>query len=899
MNRIKKCISFLIIACMSVSIFSTAAVFAAVGAGDVADVDFVLTTAATVTPSDYFAANALDNVVGTDYQTTLAEGGNVTMTTNADNSVTFYAKGNATSQGRKGITGNWKKEGTLIVTMDYQFTGIIPEGGTYFQQLNLHIGNWFNGPEFVTDGNKYTIKAVMDFADVTNGNVNMKWYQKSFGADDSTYTLVYTHTNPKPTDVSVLQPHWKVVTQNYPDETTSYEGFTIDNLNISEKPVAKIDLQDLTGANYSTEDTIDINVFLPEGYSAATLKINNTPVAEYALESYPAGSYKTTVPLTGFDGENVLVELSATVNGSSQTKSTSIDKITDPAKRKLEINNLTGKNYTNADSVDLTMYFPVGYTEAALKIGGENAKTYSPANYAAGQVHTDSVSLKKYLGENVTVELSATVNGDTQTATTSIDRIDDSFVPKFTDFPGGHYITADTVKIGLSLPEGYTTAKLKIADKTVKEYSAEQSPSGEYTLDVSLAEFPGKNIPVSLIAVVDGKAKTVTDKIDSVTSVANVTCLADEDFSGDSTSFTMNNGEVKNGVVTDSEDGYNHNIQLAGLTVANGYCGEIEFDIMLTDKASYAGAYVRSYEKNSIDTYFPKQGGWFNGQQNGVFEYNKEVSYELNKWNRVKYRMFATSDKMYVYLNGKYVGSTPMEECLGFSTIGIGWNTKGKPIYIDNVEIKTWTPYYGATVYAVDKDGKKLDAIDYSNPKIKVEFDMAMNEASVSAENISLTSFNGRTIEYDGSYDSKTHGFIITPKEALIPGKEYSVTLNDKVKSIAGTANNSKTYIISTAEQPFRLLTPTVDLGNITASTSSVSVPVKIEGGNGNNATVFIALYRDGKLVSIKTDNVVNGMPESNTVNLTPNGAGNYKVAMFMCKGINDYSALDDLTVSK
>lgn len=110
---------------------------------------------------------------------------------------------------------------------------------------------------------KYTIKAVMDFDDVTDGNVSMKWYEKAFGADDSTYTLVYTHTNPKPTDVSVLQPHRKVTTANYPDDTTYYVGFTIDNLNISEKAVAKIDLQDLTGAAHNA--TL-LNPAIPNGY---------------------------------------------------------------------------------------------------------------------------------------------------------------------------------------------------------------------------------------------------------------------------------------------------------------------------------------------------------------------------------------------------------------------------------------------------------------------------------------------------------------------------------------------------------------------------------------------------------------------------------------------------------
>lgn len=35
------------------------------------------------------------------------------------------------------------------------------------------------------------------------------------------------------------------------------------------------------------------------------------------------------------------------------------------------------------------------------------------------------------------------------------------------------------------------------------------------------------------------------------------------------------------------------------------------------------------------------------------------------------------------------------------------------------------------------------------------------------------------------------------------------------------------------------------------------------------------------------------------SVSLTPNGSGNYKAALFLCKGVNDYSAIDDVTVSE
>lgn len=886
MNTMKKLISILCIMLMCSNLIPSVAVFAA---------DGVVTE-----PSDYFAANALDNVVGEDYQTTFAQAGSVTITANDDNSVTFSVVGNATSQNRKAISGNWTNSGYTEITFDYQFNGTIPDGGTYTHQINLHIGAWFNGPVLKNDGSKYTVKAVMDLGNLEpDGKAAVVYYEKSYGADDSEYVQVAKSTNTAPSDMSVLQPHWKVATSNYPDDTTVYNGMTIDNFNISEKPLAEIDLQELTGVNYSTEDNVEVNFFLPAGYTTADLKINDDVVATYTPEDYTAGSYKATIPLTGCAGEDVSVELVAMVDEIEQAKSTTIDKVTDPSARTLELNDISGRDYTNAEELDIEFYLPVAYTSATLKIDGTTVKTYTPDEYPERGVYTDSISLSEFEGENVSVELSAVVNGITQTVNTTIDNIEDVFVPAINDFSGGIYLDTDSVDISVSLPEGYTTAGIKVGDSVVCEYSSETSPAGEYVSTLDLSGFSGVDIPVELYAVVNGREKRDFATIDEIVSVTNYSIVAEEDFSDTDYELTIYNGIVEDGVLTDDTTGGNHVVKKNELTIPNGYCADIEYDVKLTGSSSVIGAFVRGYEKNSTDNYFPKQGGWFYTQSNGIFSVNESVTYELNEWNNVRYRLFANRDLMYVYVNGVYIGSRPMEECLGFSEIGTGWNTGGSKIYIDNVKITSWTSFYSVSATAIDADGQAAELIYYDVPKIKLDFNMAMNEDTLTPENITITSFNGRNIAYTKTYDNINKDLILIPDETLIPDKEYTISISSNVKSLAGISNEDNQFVIRTEPQPLRLEMPSVNLGGINDSTSSVSVPISVECSAADNATVFVVLYCDGKMVSMKTTKVVNGVLSEDSVSLVPAGAGDYKLALYMCDGINDYNAIDDIVITE
>lgn len=854
---------------------------------------------AVTVPSDYFAENGKDNIVLADYQKKIPIGAEWASTykINDDGAAVFSCRkinsDKDVTQGRAGnpdsLGGTWMNTGRVEMTYDYCYTGTMPAGATYKQVMNVWSdGNWFNGPEFKTDGERYTVKVDANFNNVdASGNITIKFYEKPYGADDSEYVVKASPKAKKPSYSKII-PHFRIDTTGFGD--TPVETMTIYNITITERKDPKIDLENLTGNLYSTEDSVDINFFLPKGYESAALKINGITEAVYNSDVYPAGSYKATVSLKDYEGENVPVELSATVDGAEQTKTTYLDKITDPSKRETEFGDVSGKEYINTGNLNINFYLPVNYTTAELKIADTVVKIYEPEQYAGGNVYSDSISLHGFEGENLPVVLSVTVNGVVQTASSKIDKVIDGFVPEFKTSLGGVYTNIDKLNVSFSLPNGYTSAYISVDGNIVNEYTSDEYPGGTYEYELDLSEVSGKSIPVELMASIDGRDKKATAIIDEVVEALNPSVEAEEDFSK-STELTMSNGVIENGVLVDDTTGANHCIKKTAMGIVNGYCADLEYDIMVKGNSVYAGAFVRGYEQNSQGSYYPIEGGWFYLQGGGKFSINENAVYKPNEWNNVKYRLFTNRNLIYVYLNGEYIGSASMTGCLGFSEIGIGWNTYGSKVYVDNMKITKW-----ASNYAVSTTD---DMIDYATPKIELKFDSYMNNQTVNQDNIKVTSFNGRNIEYDSEYNSNKHTYLMTLKEELIPGKEYTVKISSNVKTAAGISGEDRNIVLKTNPQPFRIIAPNIDLGSISSADTSINVPIQIAAsGSDNNGVVFAALFCDGKLISMKAVNVINGVPQLNSVNLSLAGrSGEYSLSLIMCKGINDYSVIDDISI--
>lgn len=304
--------------------------------------------------SDYFK----NNIAKTDAQTTFRSSGIVTIRKNDDDSVTLMVSGNATGLGdRTGISGTWINTGYAEATFDYEFAAL-PEGATRSAAINSHLVNWFNSHMLTDDGKKHTVKLVIDAVNLdADGNMSITYYEKEYGADDSEYVQKAKVSSAKASDFSVFQPQWKIWCEGYPTDAAT-EFLTVDNYNIVEM-YTDGKIRDLTGGIYTTEDTVDVDFYLPLGYTTASLSVGGNVVATYTPDTYASGCWKTTVDLGECSGKNIPIVLTYTDSNGTKSVSTSISEVV--------ISKINKSVYT--DDFESTATFAEGATTATSYSG--------------------------------------------------------------------------------------------------------------------------------------------------------------------------------------------------------------------------------------------------------------------------------------------------------------------------------------------------------------------------------------------------------------------------------------------------------------------------------------------------------------------------------------------------
>ena len=693
---------------------------------------------------------------------------------------------------------------------------------------------------------------------------------------------------------------------------------TISNLDVNET-YSEAQMEDISG-NYLCTKSKDVNYFIPNGFETASLTLNGQPLAEFsANDGDSAGSYKTTIDFTQFNtGNNIpLVLMVNFPDGSPQTKTVYVNILGLITESSME--DISG-DYAHYETIEANYIIPHTYKTAKLTINGEIVDEYDSAELEGGN-YSSTINLDDYdcVGDNIPVTLTVTFDDAEDSVITYYINVYYNYVNALLEDVTGYYINSDTVTFDYTIPTVYREAVIKLDDTVIKEIYSEDTVGGEYTgkVDLSALDFADKSVDefdLKLEVTGTDGATTVITRTLTVYKATNSLLYVSEDYEGDNYVFsTPHGGEIDRATFDSSvfkyeftnSEGQERCLNRFNHTgISKDWIFEVECDFYFTDAKMQLGLELQDLNKSFYSGY-PQ---WFTS--NGVVAGNDAYTYTAGKWYNFKQRIIPRqyTDNgvgiICLYIDGKYAGSQTFTADLGFTLVGLDLRNGGGCtglMYIDNVTMTGYAPQYNATVISVDESGNKLNAFDYSDSRIAIEFDQAINSKTISEDTITLKSFNGSDIAKTVSFDEEKNTVYIKPEYDLIPDSEYTVSLSKDVCSKVGTGyTDVKSYSFTTKNK--QLYIDEVNLStalNSLANNSEFTVDIDLHNDDIAQSTgyIYAALYIDGRLRSINSVAVSGNSIDPITLKTPDSMSANRKVIVFYVKGQSDFSPVDKLEI--
>lgn len=458
-----------------------------------------------------------------------------TLTLNMDSTNLASATANNNTDGTTAIdlSGiNWINSGTITIEYDATvlekpdgmtiYSGLIgkvydstgankwPYGGT-----GTNIQTLVEAATFPSDspvGTTVSAKLVYNFS--PDGLV-ISAYRKS--ADDDDYTLISDTAAIKDNCTFTQEQYYiyKLVPYTQIRTVKGVAKVKYSNICITESYSDPM-LEDISN-NYLQTESKDVNYYIPEGYSTATLTLGGETIASFSADdSDAAGSYKTTIEFSEFDIGND-IPLTLTVNfpeADSQTKTVNLNinaPITVPA-----VEDISGGRYSDVGTLTFDYEVPHEFGVATLKFNGEIVRTLSSDGGDKGGTFTESINIADY------VELGA----DEAERAVSVVLTVDGFTPverevvvykyyanaELEDI-SGDYITTDVITFAYTLPTDYSTATLKLGDDVISEFDSATTDGGKYIETVDLSQYDnlvaGNTVELTLTVEFDNASTQV------------------------------------------------------------------------------------------------------------------------------------------------------------------------------------------------------------------------------------------------------------------------------------------------------------------------------------------------------------------------------------------------------
>lgn len=322
----------------------------------------------------------------------------------------------------------------------------------------------------------------------------------------------------------------------------------------------------------------------------------------------------------------------------------------------------------------------------------------------------------------------------------------------------------------------------------------------------------------------------------------------------------------------------------------------------------------RRYEGNVGDEYFTVMAGitaaggtsWINPWRlkHGeiITDSGKDhlIDYDETKWHKVKVEYNLKKLVASLYIDDVLVDKERKIPNVSYFQ-RVKYETRNRTIYYDNMSayFAGGIPEGTVQVYSGTASAD-VNSVDYTNASFKVSFTERMDSSTLTADTVQLVSAYGEKIETEIVFpDSRT--MTVTPKAALVPDTEYTLTVTTAAKSGAQIALGEKIkQTVKTAKLPFSIKSVTVDGGSLSKinpnSEFSVNISVNDSSSSGAKAGLFVGIYKGKACCGITYLAVDASATKDYTAKLKAPADiknGGYEIKAFLVDGLNTLNLID------
>ncbi len=242
--------------------------------------------------------------------------------------------------------------------------------------------------------------------------------------------------------------------------------------------------------------------------------------------------------------------------------------------------------------------------------------------------------------------------------------------------------------------------------------------------------------------------------------------------------------------------------------------------------------------------------------------YDSATMYERYQWFNTKLYINAKTGDCWMDINGN-ISNVKNLDYIG--TDNITANTKNNPITAivlynsRSTSVNDQLSYIDNFSISVSSDGRSVGAITNGIKKIKLGFKDAIDTSTLDASKFSVSGVGEKitvTKAALDSTDSKNKNVIVEFDKALSVGGTYTVEISDEIKYTDGNSVIKGKYNVTISKSEFDAALEIVNAAYNAGEKASAKCTITTTELEGKSIELIIAAYKDGQLVSAKSQTV-------------------------------------------
>lgn len=277
---------------------------------------------------------------------------------------------------------------------------------------------------------------------------------------------------------------------------------------------------------------------------------------------------------------------------------------------------------------------------------------------------------------------------------------------------------------------------------------------------------------------------------------------------------------------------------------------------------------------------------------------NHVADYDETKWHKVRVEYNLKDHNASLYIDDVLVDKNRTIANVEYFQ-RVKYETRNRTIYYDNM-----TAYFAGgipegTVSVNGSGPSDMNNVDYSAASFKVSFTERMASTTLTSDTVYLVSDYGEKIDTEISFpDVRT--MTVTPKSALVPNTEYTLTVTTSAKSGAGIALAEEIkQTVKTSRLPFSIKSVSVagGLSSLTPNDEfTVNVSVNDTAATGAKAGMFVGLYNGKACYGITYISIDASASKDYSAKLKAPAdikSGGYEIKALLVDGLTNLNLID------